>query len=84
MKVFTTGFLIALIVFSFLQNWMVFAIVSLVVFSYVSTTVILIPIAILLDGYFGNFSSIPYISLFAVGWFVLTEYARPRMISIVQ
>jgi len=72
------------ILFALLQGWLLVATAALLLFSAFGPTAILIPLAVLVDGYFGNFTSVPGLSIVAVGWYLLSEYLRPRMISIVQ
>lgn len=77
-------FAVLVALFAFLQGWLILAFLALLAYSSAGSTAYLIPIAILLDGYFGNFSSVPLLSIAAVAWYLLSEYLRPRMISIVQ
>lgn len=69
-------FLIAL---SVLQNWLLVGFVLVMVFSYLYGASMLIPLAFLIDGYFGNFASWPYLSVFSVFWYLLVEYIRPKV-----
>lgn len=39
----------------------------------------LLVLAMLLDGYFNAFATIPVFSLVALGWYILSELARSRM-----
>jgi hypothetical protein len=79
MKIFIASTLYIIILFSFLQNWWLLTGVSLLGFSFRYGAVTLIPLAILFDGYFGNFFTVPYASLAAVIWFVLVDYLRPKL-----
>lgn len=82
MKIFLAIFLYFTIIFSFLQNCLSLLLVSLVVFSIRFGAVSLIPVAILIDGYFGNFFGIPYLSFSVIMWFLLVEYLRPKIIDV--
>ena len=50
-----------------------------IVFTYYFGASWLLVIAILLDGYFNAFTTIPVFSLVALGWYIFSELARSRM-----
>lgn len=78
------GFAILLyvvIALSVLQNWLVLAGFVIVIFSIRHDPALLIPLAIFIDGYFGNYGTMPYLSFAAVGWFALVEYVRPKLVN---
>ncbi|MCA9358029.1 hypothetical protein KC902_02085 [Candidatus Kaiserbacteria bacterium] len=72
----TLYFLLALAI---LQNWLFAAVLLIIIFSYQFGGASLIPLAFLIDGYFGNFESVPYLSIFSVVWYLLVEYVRPKV-----
>ncbi len=69
------------IVFAAMQGWMVLAVFLIVLFSVRYSALPLVFLAIALDGYYGNFFAIPYLSLASVVWYVLMEYIRPKLHS---
>lgn len=81
MKIFSAIFIYLLILVAILQNWLLLAAGLIILFSIQFSAAALIPIAILTDGYFGNFSSFPYLSLLAIVWYLLVEYIRPLIIN---
>ncbi len=84
MKPFLAIVTLFVIIFSFLQNWLLLALVLSVFYSLRFGAIILIPVAILIDGYFGNFHTWPYLSLLAVVWYVIIEYLRPKLIDRLE
>lgn len=81
MRIFLSTCLYIVIIFSFLQNWLWLTAVAVVLFSFKYGAVTFIPLAILIDGYFGHFYAIPYLSVCAVWWFMFVEYVRPKMVN---
>ena len=71
------------ILFSVMQNLIILGIVATVWFTIGFGALALLPLAILLDGYYGAFYSVPLFSISAIGWYVLSELLRTRM-NIVQ
>lgn len=69
-------------VFAFLHNWLLIAFMATVVCSMQYGALAFIPAAIIIDGYFGNYYHIPYLSIAAVAWFVIIEYVRPRLSAL--
>ena len=61
-----------------MQNWLIIAFGAAVYYSFKSGPGILIPIGIVLDGYYGNFYTTPYLSLVAVLWYAIISYIEPR------
>jgi apolipoprotein N-acyltransferase len=82
MKIITAIFLYVVIVFSLLQNWLFVAGIGVLIYSLRYSPVVLIPLAILIDGYFGNFYGMPYLSLFSVWWYMVSEYFRPKIVNL--
>ncbi len=64
---------------SFLQGWYMVAALLVVIFSLRVSAVYLIPLAIILDGYYGNFYSLPLLSLGSVWWYLSIEFLKPRL-----
>jgi hypothetical protein len=82
MRFFTGTGLYFLIALTIVQNWLWVAALCVLVFSYQFGATLVIPLAFLIDGYFGNFSGVPYLSIFSVFWYLLVEYIRPKMARI--
>lgn len=68
--------LIALLV---VHNFLLLALFLTALFSYRAGAVWLLPLAFAIDGYFGAFHALPLFSMFAAGWYVLTEFIRPQL-----
>lgn len=81
MRIFAAVSLYSIIPILILQNWLLFAAIVVVIFSARYGALFLIPLAILIDGYFGNFYAVPYLSFLATLWYVLVEYLRPRVMN---
>jgi len=71
------------IIFLFMQGNILLGTVAVVIYSLAFSAVALIPLAILLDGYFGAFYSVPVLSICAILWYLLSETLRLAM-NIVQ
>lgn len=74
---FIAGILYLCILFSFLQNALLFAVVATVLFSFRYGAASLIPLALVIDGHFGNFHTLPLLSMVSIVWYMLVEYLRP-------
>ena len=72
--------LFTLIIFSLLHNVLWLSAIATVLFSLRFGATALVPLAIVIDGYFGNFHSVPYLSLFSIVWYSLVEYIRPTIL----
>ena len=70
-----------IITFTVLQNWLLTAAIATLMFSLRYGSITLIPLAILIDGYFGNFFTIPALSIGSILWFVVVDFLRPRFIN---
>jgi hypothetical protein len=81
MKALTAILLYVGIIISFIQNWLLASVIMIGVFSYHFNAASLIPVAIILDGYFGNFYTVPYLSLIAVSWYIAIGYIQPKLIN---
>jgi hypothetical protein len=71
--------LYTLVIFSLLQGWLFPTFCLVLVYSFVYNSITLIPLAILMDGYFGNFYTVPVLSFLAVLWYIVVEYLRPKI-----
>ena len=80
MKLFITLILYFFIALMVMENQLIAAALLALWFTARVGAVWLLPLAFLLDGYFGAFTEIPYISLVTCTWYVLSEYIRPRLI----
>ena len=84
MKSFLAATLLVLILFSIIQNWLLAAALCVVVYSFRFGAVMLIPVAILIDGYFGNYEGVPYLSICSIMWYVLVEFVRPKLVDLTK
>lgn len=73
--------LYASICFSIMQNWLLFAGLCIIMFSIRYGAITLIPLAIVLDGYYGNYHTVPYLSFITVWWYAVVEYVRPKILG---
>ena len=62
-----------------LQNWLFLAFIFLVWFSLRHGAFLFIPLAIVIDGYFGNFYGLPLLSFISVWWYLVVFYFRPKL-----
>ena len=62
-----------------MQNLLWIAGLLAIVFTFKFTAVALVVLAILIDGYFGAFNSVPYLSIAALCWYVCSELIRMRL-----
>jgi hypothetical protein len=72
------GFL--LIGFLLLQNQLLIAAVLICIFTSQASAAWFIPLGILIDGYFGAFSQVPWFSLGFLLWYVVSELVKPRLL----
>tara|TARA_B100000508_G_C11459232_1_gene278341 strand:+ start:743 stop:997 length:255 start_codon:yes stop_codon:yes gene_type:complete len=72
-----------LTVLSFMQNWFLLAVFVVLVFSLRYSALIFIPTAVVLDGYYGLFHTIPILSICAVVWYIAIEFLRPKLTELV-
>ncbi|NCT02049.1 hypothetical protein GW766_02240 [Candidatus Parcubacteria bacterium] len=82
MNTFLAVLLYSGIGFSIMHNWLLFAGLCISIFSIRHGAIMLIPLAIVLDGYYGNYYSLPYVSLLAVVWYIVIEQIRPRIFDL--
>lgn len=82
MKIVSAIVLYSIVLLTFMHNWLVVSFGVLVLFSIWFGAAFFIPAAIMIDGYFGNYYSFPYLSLLSVVWFMLIEYIRPKIIDV--
>ena len=80
MKLAINIFLYIFIALMMLQNHLIFATVGIVLFTFRCGAVWLLPLAFAIDGYFGAFYAIPYITIAACAWYVVSEFIRPQLL----
>ncbi len=73
--------LYALIVLTFLNNFIWPSVLFVILFSYYYNPLWLVPMAILLDGYFGNFMSVPILSIGIIVWCVFANFIKSMMLN---
>lgn len=71
------------IIFSFMQNHILLGLFAVVIYTFTFSAVLLIPLAILLDGYYGAFYTLPVFSLATILLYLLSEIIRVTL-NIVQ
>lgn len=71
---------ILLLLFFVLHGWFLAAVPVVVYFTYYYSALWLVPVAILIDGYFGAFTSFPKLTFYAALWFVFSELIKPRLV----
>ncbi len=79
-------FLISIILFlaisvALLQDWLFLALVAIIIFSFRYGAAALIVLAILIDGYFGNFFQIPVLSFASIIWFIFVTQMSPVLVK---
>lgn len=79
MAIIVPIFLYFLIAISIVQNHFLLAGTLILIFSYKYSAAVLIPLAIVIDGYFGNFYTIPWLSFFSIVYYLLVDFLRPRI-----
>jgi hypothetical protein len=80
---FTAVSLYLVIIFLFMQGYLLLGVMAVAMYTFVFSAAALLPLAILLDGYYGAFYSVPMFSISAIGWYLLSEGLRSSM-TIVQ
>lgn len=80
MKAITNTLIFILIAIMVMQNHLVIAFFLSCWFTWRVGALLLLPLAIALDGYFGAFYHVPALSLWALGWYVASEFVRPRLL----
>lgn len=80
MKFVLDCFLYILIALMVTQNHLLIAAVLVLLFTFRAGAIWLIPLAIMIDGYFGAFYSIPFISVAAILWYAVSEFVRPQLL----
>jgi len=63
----------------FIKNWPGLFFLTALWFALYVNSLVLIPLAVLLDGYFGNFYSVPILSIIFTLGALLIEISRPRL-----
>ena len=67
-------------VLSVLHGQLLIAALLSVWFTYRSGAAWLLVAAVLIDGYFGAFFSVPYLTIVALLWYAFSEWIRPRLL----
>jgi len=84
---FSQGFLALglylVIIFSVMQSQILIGIVTVVLYTFKFSATALLPLAIILDGYYGAFYTVPVFSIGIIIWYVVSEIFRSAM-NIVQ
>lgn len=80
MNNFISIFIYISITIAVLQNVFIVAIPLAIWFTFRCGAGWLLPLALLIDGYFGAFYTVPYFSITIIFWFFITEIVRPRLI----
>lgn len=81
MKILLPLILYFLIIISILQNWLWLAGGLVVWFSSKYGAISLILVAILIDGYYGNFYTVPYLSFYSVAWYIFVSFFRRKLLN---
>lgn len=71
------------IIFSFMQNHIWLGLFAAMIYTFTFSAVLLLPLAILLDGYYGAFHTLPVFSLATILLYLLSEIIRFTL-NIVQ
>ena len=82
MKIVTSILMYIGIIICVIQNWLLVAAALVLLFSLRHGAAALIVAAILIDGYFGNFYTTPYLSLFSVVWYIFAAFARTKIVNL--
>ena len=67
------------IVFAFVNNWLWVATAVAVWFSFRYPAFVLVPLAVALEGYFGQFDAVPWLSIGSIGWYFCVEELKPYL-----
>jgi len=78
MKFATLYFLIPL---TFINNYIWLTVLSAFLFIYYYNSLWLIPMAILLDGYFGDFSAVPFLSIGVIAGSLIIEFIKSLFLN---
>lgn len=81
MKFFLGLSLCLIIAISVMQNWIWLACLCTLLFSLRFHSAALILLAIVLDGYYGAFYTVPILSLSAICWLIFIEALKPKLIT---
>ena len=79
MKVIYTFLALILIAVASMNNLLWLSALFTVFFTYYFGAVWLLVLAVLLDGYFNAFASLPMFSLVAIIWYIFSELLRSRL-----
>lgn len=84
MTYLTRGLLLVFLLFSVLEGWLVVAGIIFVGYLFFYTGYELVVVALLLDGYYGAFSGIPYLTLSAFGAWSGVLLLRQQLLLYTQ
>lgn len=62
------------------QNHLWLAAAATILFTSRAGAIWLVPLAIFIDGYFGAFYHVPFFSIVASLWYVVSEFTKPQLI----
>lgn len=63
-----------------LSGWWWLAVLCILTSTMVRGSLGMVCIAVLLDGYFGAFAAFPWLTMFAVVWFLLVDWLQDRLL----
>jgi hypothetical protein len=70
------------IAIAIMQNMFILAGIFICMFSLRYGALALILLAIMIDGYFGNFATVPWLSFTSLPWYLLAVYIRPKIVNL--
>lgn len=73
--------LIILGIITFMLHWWLIWIPLLAYISFFRAAWFVVPVAFVLDGYYGNFYAIPWLTISAVAWHLFVVFMRPRLLE---
>lgn len=82
MGIITSILLYFLIAVLIIQNHLLLAAICILIFSFKNGALAFIPLAIVIDGYFGNFYTLPWLSFLSIVWYLFVDFLRPRIKNI--
>jgi hypothetical protein len=73
-----------LIAISVVQNWLLLAGALIIYYSLFYRLEALIGLAILIDGYFGNFAGWPWLSVLSIFWYLTFYSLRQKIVNMKE
>jgi hypothetical protein len=80
MKYILNFFLYILIALMVIQNHLLIGFLLVIIFTFRAGAAWLIPLAIVIDGYFGAFYTVPVITIAVIAWYTISEFVRPQLL----